>query len=123
MLKFFKNYIVFKLSIYSCVNFGRLYLSTGNRIGVFPVSYAQICGHSVFHTISHYPFNVRGSSVMFPFSFIFKKYLFIFVLGLHCWVFVAVFGAFSSCREQGLLLVEVCGLLTAVAFIVAEQGL
>ena len=66
--------------------------------------------------------NLAGASSLFH-LFLKNMYLFIFVLGLHCWVFVAVFGAFSSCREQGQLLVEVCGLLTAVAFIVAEQGL
>ena len=31
--------------------------------------------------------------------------------------------AFSSCGEQGLLFVEVRGLLIAVAFLVAEHGL
>ena len=31
--------------------------------------------------------------------------------------------AFSSCGEQGLLLVAVRGLLIAVAFLVAEHGL
>ena len=31
--------------------------------------------------------------------------------------------AFSSCGEQGLLFVEVCGLLIAVASLVAEHGL
>ena len=40
------------------------------------------------------------------------------VLGLrHCsWVF-------SSCCERGLLFIVVCGLLTAVASLVAEHGL
>ena len=32
-------------------------------------------------------------------------------------------GLFSSCGEQGLLLVAVCGLLVAVASLVAEHGL
>lgn len=31
------------------------------------------------------------------------------------WVFIAALWAFSSCDEQGLLFVEVLGLLTAVA--------
>ena len=31
--------------------------------------------------------------------------------------------AFSSCGEQGLLFVAVCGLLTVVASLVAEHGL
>ena len=39
------------------------------------------------------------------------------------WVFVAVRGLFSSCREQGLLFVAVRGLLIVVASFVAEQGL
>ena len=32
-------------------------------------------------------------------------------------------GLFSSCAEQGLLLVAVCGLLIVVASLVAERGL
>ena len=45
--------------------------------------------------------------------------LFIFGwLGLHCCAW-----AFSSCGEQGLLFVAVHGLLTAVASLLAEQGL
>ena len=48
------------------------------------------------------------------------NYLFLFlaVLGLHCCVW-----AFSSCGEQGLLFVAVCGLLLVVACLVAERGL
>ena len=44
-------------------------------------------------------------------------------------IFLAVSGlpcctrAFSSCGEQGLLFVAVCGLLIAVASLVAEHGL
>ena len=45
-------------------------------------------------------------------------YLFLAVLGLPCCA-----QAFSSCGERGLLLVVVCGLLTAVASLVAEHGL
>ena len=41
-------------------------------------------------------------------------YLFLAVLGLRCCTW-----AFSSCGEQGLLLVAVCGLLIVVAFLVA----
>ena len=40
------------------------------------------------------------------------------VLGLRCCVW-----AFSSCGERGLLLIEVRGLLIAVASLVAEHGL
>ena len=40
------------------------------------------------------------------------------------WVFVAARGrAFSSCGEQGLLFLVACGLLIAVASLVAEHGL
>ena len=47
--------------------------------------------------------------------------LFIYLLaalGLHCCA-----QAFSSCGEQGLLFVAVCGLLTVVVSLVAEHGL
>ena len=45
-------------------------------------------------------------------------YLFLAALGLH-------YGtqAFSSCSEWGLLFAAVCGLLIAVASLVAEHGL
>ena len=52
---------------------------------------------------------------------LFKVYLFVdflAALGLRCCT-----GAFSSCREQGLLFVVVRGLLIAVASLVAEHGL
>ena len=56
------------------------------------------------------------------FFFIFKFYLFIYsclsVLGLCCYTSV-----FSSCSKQGLLFVVVCGLLIAVASVVAEHRL
>ena len=45
-------------------------------------------------------------------------YLFLAALGLHCCA-----RAFSSGGERRLLFVEVCRLLTAVAFPVAEHGL
>ena len=45
-------------------------------------------------------------------------YLFLAVLSLRCCV-----QAFSSCGEQGLLFVAVCGLLIAVASLVVEHGL
>ena len=44
--------------------------------------------------------------------------LFLAVLGLHCCM-----RAFSSCRERGLLFIEVLGLLIEVASLVAEHGL
>ena len=45
-------------------------------------------------------------------------YLFLAVLGLRCCTW-----AFSCCGEQGLLFVVVCGLLIAVASLIAEHGL
>ena len=45
-------------------------------------------------------------------------YLFMAVLGLRCCA-----RAFSSCGERGLLFVVVCGLLIAVASLIAEHGL
>ena len=65
-----------------------------------------------------------GLSILFPWSevsviFFFKFYLFHFSL---CWVFVAV-QAFFSCRDEGLLLFLVQGLLIVVASLVVEHGL
>ena len=53
-------------------------------------------------------------------SFFFNKfiYLFLAVLGFLCCT-----RAFFSCVERGLLFVVVCGLLTAVASLVAEHRL
>ena len=52
------------------------------------------------------------------FSFFKKNYLFLAALGLCCCVL-----AFSSCSKRGLLFIVVCGLLIAVASLVAEHGL
>ena len=55
--------------------------------------------------------------------------LFIFFINLFIYLFLAKFGlrccarAFSSCGEWGLLFIAVCGLLIAVASLVAERGL
>ena len=49
---------------------------------------------------------------------LFFIYLFLAVLGLRCCA-----QALSSCGERGLLFVAVCGLLIAVASLVAEHGL
>ena len=51
-------------------------------------------------------------------KFIYFIYLFLAASGLHCCA-----QAFSSCSEQGLLFVAVCGLLPVVASLVAELGL
>ena len=45
-------------------------------------------------------------------------YLFLAALGLRCCA-----RAFSSCSERGLLFIAMCGLLIAVASLVAEHGL
>ena len=59
---------------------------------------------------------VRKLTLLFFKIFIYL--LFLAVLGLLCCT-----GAFSSCGEQGLLFVAVCGLLMAVASLVAEHRL
>ena len=45
-------------------------------------------------------------------------YLLLAALGLHCCAW-----AFSSCGEQGILFVVMCGILTAMSSLVAEHGL
>ena len=52
------------------------------------------------------------------FNFYLFIYLFLAELGLCCWA-----RAFSSCGEQGLLFIVVCGLLIAAASLVAEHGI
>ena len=60
------------------------------------------------------------SSFCFFFFFFFSKFIYLFLAawGLRCCA-----RAFSSCGERGLLFVAVCGLLIAVASLVAEHGL
>ena len=60
---------------------------------------------------------IKGSFFFFN-KFIYFIYLFLAALGLHCCM-----RAFSSCSEQGLLLVVAHGLLTEVASLVAEHRL
>ena len=55
---------------------------------------------------------------VFGFFKIYFIYLFLAALGLHCCM-----QAFSSCGEQGLLFVSVCGLLIAVASRCRAQAL
>ena len=62
-------------------------------------------------------------STLFYFFILFFKNLYSFIyflaaLGLRCCA-----RAFSSCSERGLLFIVVCGLLIAVASLVAEHGL
>ena len=71
----------------------------------------QVC------TLPVYMWKVSMGSFFFFQSF-YLLYLFLAALGFHCCAW-----AFSSCSERGLLFVAVHGLLTAVASIVAEQGL
>ena len=58
-----------------------------------------------------------------------KRLLFFIFITLFIYLFMAVLGpcccarAFSSCGEQEPLFVAVCGLLIAVASLVAEHGL
>ena len=66
---------------------------------------------------SAFPLWKDAYSVLLIFFFFNKfVYLFLAVLGLHCCA-----RAFSSCGEQGLLYVVVCGLLTAVASLVEHR--
>ena len=51
-----------------------------------------------------------------------KNFFFLFFL-FGCVGSSSLAGLFSSCGEQGLLFVAVCGLLTVVASLVAEQEL
>ena len=56
-------------------------------------------------------------------------YMYFFNINLFIYLFLAVLGlhfctrGFSSCGERGLLFVVVCGLLIAVASLVAEHRL
>ena len=58
-----------------------------------------------------------GAKQLLLFFFFFIN-LFLAARGLYCCAW-----AFSSCGERGLLFVAVCGLLTAVASLVAEHEL
>ena len=59
----------------------------------------------------------------FYFFYYFKKIFLKLIYLWLCWVFVAAWGLFSSCNEQGLLFVTVHGLLTAVVSLVVEHVL
>ena len=56
--------------------------------------------------------------MFFIFIYLFLLFYFLAALGLCCCA-----RAFSSCSERGLLFVVVCGLLIAVASLVAKHGL
>ena len=63
--------------------------------------------------------NISSTCIYLFLKFIYFIYfIFLAALGFHCCV-----RAFSSCGEQGLLFVAVCGLLIVVASLVVEHGL
>ena len=68
--------------------------------------------------IDEYQFSGKLFSVFGLFYNFLFIYLFLAALGLHCCTW-----AFSSCSERGLHFIVVCGLLVAVAALVAEHGL
>ena len=71
----------------------------------------------LFPCVSSKSFIVLGLFFFFFYKFI-LFYLFLAALGLCCFA-----QAFSSCGEWGLLFFAVCGLLIAMASLVAEHGL
>ena len=77
--------------------------------------------NEIFQILFFIP-SLQDPDVFYTYSSIFKKnkfiYLFLATLGLRCCAW-----AFSSCGERGLLFVAVCGLLIAVASLVAEHRL
>ena len=91
--------------------------------GKLPTS-ASILLQEVIERITLYflhPERGPEPSVVLENGYLKKKkiiYVFLAALGLHCCV-----RAFSSCGEQGLLFIAVCGLLIAAASLVAEHGL
>ena len=66
----------------------------------------------------HFSLFYRLSILLKPFLYSRFFFFFLAALGLCCCA-----RAFSSCGERGLLFVAVCGLLIAVASLVAEHGL
>ena len=81
--------------------------------------------HSLPTGITHLVSGLNEAQVLF--LFLKKIYLFIYLFSFI--YFLAVLGlwccmqAFSTCGEQGLLFVVVCGFLIAVASLVVEHGL
>ena len=66
-----------------------------------------------------YPLGHQGSPLLYFFFFPpINLFIYLAALGLRCCE-----RAFSSCGEQGLLVVAVLGLLTAVASLAGEHGL
>ena len=80
-------------------------------------------GNPMHHILLSIKIFIKDTDTVFNINtiiFYFNKliYLFMAALGHRCCT-----RAFSSCGEQGLLLVTVCMLLIAVASLVAEHGL
>ena len=71
----------------------------------------------LYHTYCAFPLSLALNYRSFYYF-----YLFIFILGC-VWPSLPRVGFFSSCVERGLLFVPPCGLLIAVASLVAEHGL
>ena len=67
---------------------------------------------------SSHPSQENNLAILSPISFFILFYLFLAVLGLHCWA-----QAFPSCREWGYSLDVVCGFLIAVVSLVSDHGL
>ena len=76
-----------------------------------------------YHMIQQFHFWVYIQKNWKPGIFVFKFLFILFIYFWLYWVFVAVCRLFSSCGEQGLLFLVVCGLLLVVASLVAEHGL
>ena len=66
-------------------------------------------------------FMIQISGVFFCLSFFFNKFICFIYFWLH-WVFLAMCGLFSSCREQGLLFVAVHRLLIVVAWALGARA-
>ena len=87
-----------------------------NRI--FPVvKFTQLVPQTTNQSASCCKENYKRLFLKINFIYLFI-YLFLAALGLRCCA-----RAFSSCGERGLLFVVVCGLLIAVASLVAEHRL
>ena len=96
-----------------------LYLQALCSVFTTRLNFARNYGTHVATEVRGLVRRADGPVVFLPFFFFNKFiYLFLAVLGLRCCT-----RAFSSCGEQGLLLVAVHGLLIAVASLVAEHGL
>ena len=100
---FFFSCVLFVLDSAHVSTCGRLYTKMNS------------CLQGVFFPLAFY-FIVNDQSY-YILTIFYLFILFLAALGLRCWV-----RAFSSCSEQGLLLVAVHRLFTAVASLVAEHG-